>query len=150
KDMTLRGSIALGAGDQDGLLLSPGDGLVLRGQQVLIGLYYRDKDNLKRGSKSLLLTVDSTTDTIVNRTDDTRCADIYSTSLATDGTTYFGSFPLPAVVRTVFGAGFGAPTCELRVVPNGLGFDQGWTVDLTALAGGRPAGQFILVDDRTA
>jgi hypothetical protein len=50
----------------------------------------------------------------------------------------------------MLGDGRGVDSCSLRVVPPDSTFDRAYDVDLSALAGGRPAGSLFLVDDDTA
>jgi len=68
--------------------------------------------------------------------------------LASDGTAYFSNRSYFTLPRLVFGAGFGVDSCAMRVIPPGQSFEDGYEVDLSALVGGRPAGDFALIDDQ--
>lgn len=69
-------------------------------------------------------------------------------SRASDRTAYYSAYAHSAAARAVHGAAYGTRSCDLRIVPPGVSLDQGWeVVDLSALAGGRPAGEFVLASD---
>jgi hypothetical protein len=69
---------------------------------------------------------------------------------ASDGTLYFSPITRFVLPGLVFGNDFGDQPSGLRVVPPGQRFDDGYDVDLSALVGGRPAGNFTPVSDELA
>jgi hypothetical protein len=99
------------------------------------------------GSSSRIFTIDGVTQRVIAQHDEPRCEQLAVSSRASDGTTYYSAYAHSAAARAVLGAGYGTRSCGLRVVPPGETFDRGWEVDLSALAGGRPAGEFVLASD---
>jgi hypothetical protein len=99
-------------------------------------------------SFSRLIVIDPKTDTVVSTVDRDGCESLSPAGTASDGTTYFAAWDYKAAVRGVFGTGFGASSCGLRVLPQANGFDAGFVVDLSTLAGGKPAGSAFLEDDQ--
>lgn len=97
-----------------------------------------------------ILAIDPATDTVTETTDDARCQSISPSGVTSDGTAYFSPWDYHAAVRGVFGVGYGSASCGLRVVPAGTKFDAGYTVDLSSLVGGKPAGGLHLTSDTEA
>jgi len=97
---------------------------------------------------SRLIVVDPKSDTIVSTEDHQGCESLSPAGSASDGTAFFSPWDFKAAVRGVFGEGFGASSCGLRVVPGGEEFDESYNVDLSALVDGKPAGSAFLEDDQ--
>jgi hypothetical protein len=95
-----------------------------------------------------LLAIDPATDTIVKSTDDDRLTYASPQARTSDGTEYFSPASLIAAYSLV--PGHGSPSRALRVGPGSRAFEPGFALDLSALVGGRPAGDFTLIDDQTA
>jgi len=150
-DMTVTGEIKLDlaplSGDRKPYF---GDEIVQRKDgKLLAGVYWYGDNQQGGGDFVRVYTIDPATDT-VTRDDDTRCGDNYSSSLASDGTAYYSGGASSVITRERLGAGFGATPCLLRIVPPGGTFDDAYAIDPRTLTGGRPSGEVILVDDRTA
>lgn len=148
--MAVRGAIGLDIADRGGLTVLPSEGLVVRGNQVLVGSYWADDGYVEFGETSQLIAIDMTTDSVTSVDHSDGCREIYSTNLADDGTAYFGPSPDTAATHGVLGAAFGTAPCLLRVVPAGVSFDDGYDLDLSIYTGGRPVGQFLLLSDEVA
>ena len=99
------------------------------------------------GSSSRVIAIDTKTDKVVGVGDDERCEQLAVSSVASDGTAYYTPYAHSPVARTVLGREYGTKSCGVRVVAPDTAFDAGWEVDLSALAGGRPAGEFVLASD---
>jgi hypothetical protein len=123
--------------------------LAVRGSVLLASVFWGDDNDWMRiGERTRLITIDTQTDRVVSTVDETRCNQLALGGQATDGTAYYSSRSFFTLPRMVFGEGFGVGSCSLRVVPPGMAFEQGYDVDLGALAGGRPAGDFTLINDQ--
>jgi hypothetical protein len=132
--------------------LEPREGLpawiptvVVRGDRLLVTVVW--EDDWRFASSSRVIAIDTTTDEVIGISDDTRCEQLAVSSVASTGTAYYSPYAHAPVARSVLGAEYGTRSCALRVVPTGAAFDDGWDVDLAQLAGGRPAGEFILASD---
>jgi hypothetical protein len=119
--------------------------IVVRGDRVLLTAVW--EEDYRFGDVSRIITIDGATQRVIEQSDERRCEQLAVSSSASDGTAYYSPYAHSAAARAVLGPGFGTRSCGLRVVPPGLGFEQGWEVDLAALAGGRPAGEFVLASD---
>lgn len=151
RDMELVGTIPLpDEGAAAGL--EPIADMVIRGDRAFVSVFWASQDSgwTEYGDFVRLIAIDTDTDEIIETTDDERCATSSPAGTDADGNTYFSPWDYHAAVRKVFGAGFGSASCGLRVVPAGLGFDQGYDLDLTTLVGGRPAGSMRLISDDVA
>lgn len=127
-------------------------GLSQRQDRIFVTIFWADPDSwwTKYAPSSRLVTIDPQTDTVVEVHDEDRCETMSPAGTTADGTSYFGPWDYHATVRAVFGEGFGAKSCALRVVPSGMTYDEGYQVDLSSLVGGRPAGGLTLLDDQYA
>ncbi len=145
------GTIPLG-NQADGMLPAADEGtIVLHNGLLLTTTHWSDpnEDPMLYGSHVRLLAIDPKTDTIVQSTDDPRLAYAVPQGRASDGSVYYspGSF---VAAGTVIDAAHGVPPHVLRVAPKAAKFDADYDLDLSALVGGRPAGDFTLLDDQTA
>jgi hypothetical protein len=146
KDMTVGTVIDLGIEERDG------DGLtawiptiVVRDDRVFVTVVW--ETDWRFGKASRVIAIDTVTDQVVDVSDETRCEQLAVSSRASDGTAYYTPYAHAPAARLVLGSAYGTRSCALRIVPAGAGFDAGWDVDLSALAGGRPAGEFVLGND---
>ena len=150
-EMILLGVIPLDTGSGEGLSPNVFSTLGVRGNRVFASMFsWSSNDWTVLGERSRLFTIDTATDTVIRSTDEARCNQLALGGVSSDGTAYFSARSYFTLPRLVFGAGFGAASCSLRIVPEGEEFDQGFDVDLAALVGGRPAGDVTLVSDDTA
>jgi hypothetical protein len=149
-DMTFVGTIPLDAPPRDGMEVS--FGLSVGDGRLLVSAFWASGTSgwTQFGDSTRLFVIDTATDTVVSTTDDTRCETASPAGITSDGTAYFTPWDYHTVVRHVFGEGFGAGSCGLRVVPSGTGFDEGYQIDLGSLVGGRPAGNVRIVGDDQA
>jgi hypothetical protein len=144
KDMTVGEVIELEVEERDGLpAWMPS--VVARDDQLFVTVVW--EEDWRFGDSSRVITIDTASDEVVGTTDDTRCEQLAVGSLASNGTAYYSPYAHAPVARLVLGPEYGTRSCALRVVPSGAAFDEGWDVDLSELAGGRPAGEFILGSD---
>jgi hypothetical protein len=116
--------------------------IVLRDDKIFVTVVW--EDDYRFAESSRLIAIDAGSDRVLSTTDETRCEQLAVSSQAADGTTYYSAYAHAPVARLALGPEYGSRSCALRVVPPGATFDAGWDVDLSALAGGRPAGEFIL------
>jgi hypothetical protein len=144
REMTIGAVIELEVEARDGL---PAwiPTVVLRDDKLFLTVVW--EEDWRFGDSSRVIAIDTTTDEVVNTSDDTRCEQLAVGSLASDGTAYYSPYAHAPAARLVLGPEYGTRSCSIRVVPSGAAFDDGWDVDLSALAGGRPAGEFILASD---
>ena len=150
--MEITGEIDLGVEALSDDLLPQGVGsFALRSDGMLmIPVHWSSRDFVTLGDRVRVITVDTSTDTVVEVAEDDRCGYAFHASLASDDTAYIDGGPWTRVYTDVLGSEFGATPCHLRVVPPGQSFDAGYFVDLSTLTGGRPTGDFFLLDDETA
>jgi hypothetical protein len=148
RDMTFIRSIELPTADLPGF--SPLAELTVRDGRVLVNIFWQSEDNTRMGDFVRLVVIDPATDTIVEQNDDSRCGSFSPAGVASDGTTYYSPWDYHTVTRSVFGDGYGAASCGLRVIPAAGSLDSSYEVDLSALVGGRPAGSLSLLGDDQA
>jgi hypothetical protein len=150
--MTALGSVPLPLANEG--TLAPGLMIYLAVQQdhVLVNSFMADPDDWTRLSdRSRLLAVDMRRDEVVSVDESIGCEKVELAGQTSDGTAYYTSDTSRSFARRYLGAGFGTTPCGLRVVPPGVGFDQGFDVDLTSLVGGRAVvGDVAVVSDRMA
>jgi hypothetical protein len=144
RDMEVGPVIELEIEDRNGL---PGwiPQPVLRNDTLLLTVVW--EEDWKYGEASRLIAIDTTTDRVVETRDDARCEQLAIGSLDSEGTAYYSPYAHSSAARSVLGSEYGTRSCGLRIVPSGVIPDEGWEVDLSALAGGRPAGEFVLASD---
>lgn len=144
RDMEIGNVIDLDVEERDGL---PGwiPKSILRGDKLFLTVVW--ELDWEYGAASRLIAVDTATDEIVDTRDDDRCEQLAIGSLSSDGTAYYSAYAHSPAARLVLGPAYGTRSCGLRVVPSGTTLDVGWEVDLSALADGRPAGEFVLASD---
>ncbi len=151
KRMETIGTIPLDDG-MDGKLPPAAEGtIVIHDGLILTVIYWLDPndDPSLYGSHVRLIAIDPKTDEIVSSTDDTRLTHAAPLGRATDGSLFYspGSF---ISAEAVVGEGHGSPSRLLRVGPQESTFDADFDLDLSALVGGRPAGDYTLLNDDTA
>ena len=108
------------------------------------------RDWTQFGDRVQVLAIDPASDSVVSRVEETRCNSFSSASSAADGTTYFSPAAYYAPLRSLLGEQSGVEPCALRIMPGAESFDAGYGLDLSALAGGRPAGDLSLVGEGRA
>jgi hypothetical protein len=151
EQMSVIGEIALPIDAREGFSFNFGEAMILREDgTLLIAVGWFNSDTQEGVDSVQLIAVDTATDEIVSTDTTDACGDAYSTSLATNGTAYFSGYSSSGRVRQLLGEPYGAIPCQLRVVPSGGSWDDGYSVDLTSLTGGLAAGEFLLIDDETA
>jgi hypothetical protein len=102
------------------------------------------------GDHVQVVAIDPVSDTVVSRVDEPRCNAFSSVSTAADGTSYFSPAAYYAPLRALLGEPSGVETCALRIPAGAQSFEPGYGLDLSELAGGRPAGDFALVAEGRA
>jgi len=102
------------------------------------------------GDHVQVIAIDTATDQVVSRVDEPRCNLLSATSSGSDGTAYFSPSSYYAPLRSMLGDARGVDGCALRIQPGADRFEPGYTVDLAAITGGRPAGDVALVSSSTA
>jgi hypothetical protein len=134
------------------LELEPRDGLpawlptiVLRDDKLFVTVVW--EEDWKFASSSRVIAIDTETDKVVETSDDERCEQLAVSSVDSQGTAYYTPYAHSPVAREVLGEGYGTKSCGVRIVASDSAFDEGWQVDLSALADGRPAGEFVLASD---
>jgi hypothetical protein len=150
--MEISSTIALPGVEPEGDLL-PVITLATRRDRLFVTVFWEgsfDQDWTLFGDHVRVIEIDTTTDTIVGQSEDTRCNSLSWASGTSDGTLYFSPYSYNTPVRAILGDEHGAASCGLRIVPPASSFDQGYHVDLAALAGERPAGDLIVLNDEVA
>jgi hypothetical protein len=145
REMTVGAVIELAQDPRDGL--NPWIPTILvRGDRLFVTVVW--ELDWRFAASARVIAIDTATDRVVETTDDTRCEQLSVASRASDGTAYYTPYAHAPAARRVLGAAYGTRSCALRIVPPGAAFDQGWDVDLSVLAGGRPAGELVLASDQ--
>jgi hypothetical protein len=145
KEMTVGDVIQLDLEERDGLTAWVPN-VVVRDDRLFVTAVW-EKD-WRFAESSRVITIDTSSDEIVATSDETRCEQLAVSSVASNGTAYYSPYAHAPAARLVLGSEYGTKSCALRVVPSGAAIDEGWEVDLSALADGRPAGEFVLASDR--
>ncbi|HVW24967.1 MAG TPA: hypothetical protein VHC69_06325 [Polyangiaceae bacterium] len=149
--MQLVGTIPLGV-ENDGPLL-PWTSLTVGQTEVLVSVSWEEdfsSDWSRFGDHVELITIDPNTDTVVDRKSDTRSNYAFWGSVGSDGAAYFSPMSYYAPIRSMLGEDAGVSSVALRVLPGEHAFDPGYNVDLSALVGGRPAGDLLPISDQVA
>lgn len=148
--MELIGTIALGDDDIGNLRPIPEGAILVRGDKLVVTVGWRDADDTTLYSDHVrVVTIDTNTDEIVDSRIENRNVHEALNTVASDGTAYYSPYSLYAAY-TEIGAGHGASPLVMRILPGDTSFDQDFLLDLRTLVGGRPAGDYTLIDDDTA
>jgi hypothetical protein len=148
--MELLGTIQLDDEPEGILRPYPEGAIVVHGDQLIITVYWRDPDDTTSyGDHVRVVTIDTNTDSIVDSAVERRVTHAAFNAESSDGTAYFTPYSLYAAYREI-GAGHGAQSLAMRINPDEDTFDPNFSLDMSALVGGRPAGDFTLLDDETA
>lgn len=149
--MTAIGTIALGNQNEGKLRPAAEGSLVIHEGLILAATHWSDPndDPSAYGSHVRLVAIDPKTDKIVQSTDDSRLSYAVPAGRASDGSLYYSPNSFISS-ETEIGPGHGSPSHVLRVGPRATEFDANYDLDLGPLVGGRPAGDFTLLDDKTA
>jgi hypothetical protein len=150
KELKVIGTIPFGNEAEGALPATPEGSVVVHDGLLLTSIQWLDwtVDSSQYGTHVRLIAIDPKTDSIVETSDDARLTYASPLAAASDGTVYFS--PASLISAYALLPGHGSPSRALRVSPNSKVFDPGFTLDLSALVGGRPAGGFTLLDDQTA
>ncbi|HEY0464148.1 MAG TPA: hypothetical protein VGC79_08070 [Polyangiaceae bacterium] len=145
------GTIPLGNRNEGKLPPAAEGTIVMHDGLILTVTHWSDpnEDPSVYGSHVRLVAIDPKTDQIVRSTDDARLTYAVPQGRASDGSIYYSPNSFISS-ETEVGPGHGSPSHLLRVAPNAAEFDAEYELDLSALVGGRPAGDFTLLDDQTA
>lgn len=125
----------------------------LHGERLLLSVNWADPENdgTRWARFSTHFTFDLETQTFSEPFDEARNAYPQPRGIkGEDGTIYYSPLTRFVLPGLVFGEDFGLQSTGLHVVPPGSRFDEGYDVDLSALVGGRPAGNVIPVSNDLA
>ncbi len=148
--MTLTGTFSLADAARDGLVFELAERAVLRDDGMLfVAARYRTGDDLEAGV-AVALVVDTSTDTLVDVLEDDRCGDSAHIVEAPDGTLYFGTGTIGAVLYALGRPEDYPAPCLLRIVPGESDFDESFHVELPSLVGDRAAGRLVAGPDGRA
>ncbi len=149
-EMSFVGTIAIDAEPRGEL--TPDFEITVTATRIFVTVFWRSEASgwTKYGSSTRIISIDPKTDRVIAASDEGRCQSLSPAGVASDQTAYFSPWDYHATVRSVFGDGFGARSCALRVVPPATSYDAGYDVDLSSLVGGRPAGNMLLIGDDQA
>jgi hypothetical protein len=148
--MELIGTLPLGDEPKGALRPIPEGALLIHGDQLVVTVGWRDADDTSAlGDQVRIVTIDTKLDQIVDSSVEDRTTHAALNTVGADGTAYYSTYSLYAAYREI-GVGHGAPSTLLRVEPDADRFDPEYSLDLSTLVGGRPAGDFTLLDDQTA
>ncbi|MEM6274362.1 MAG: hypothetical protein AAF735_03885 [Myxococcota bacterium] len=149
--MTITGEFSLDLPAIEGLnAITAPDTIVFSDGRLTVPTLYWDEDGIVFGDRVITSVIDTNTDTVVSTDEDTRCGSAWFMHETSDGTQYVGGHVPHEVYRLALGEAGGTEICHLRIVPPGGDFDDSFFVDLSSLTGGRPTGDFVLIDDNTA
>lgn len=148
-EMTITGTFSLeGAADGAWPIWELGERAVLRGDELFVGLRYRSDDDGEAGIAGAVV-IDTHADEVVTVMKDDRCGDTVHI-IESNGSLYFGSGAIAAVLYQLGRpADYPAP-CVLRVLPGERQFDQDFHIALPALVEGRSAGRLAAAGDGRA
>ena len=149
-DMSFVGTIALDVEPQSGF--TPNFEIAVTAAKVFVTVFWGSQASgwSKFGSSTRIISIDPKSDRVIASTDEPRCETLSPAGVTSDQTAYFSPWDYHALARSVFGDGFGARSCALRVVPPATSYDAGYDVDLSTLVGGRPAGSMIVTGNDQA
>jgi hypothetical protein len=116
------------------------------GGRMLITIVYRSPEDANRYAPLTYYSFDFASQTFSEPIEEQRAGFLLPFGLqGADGTRYYSPNASRVLPSLVFGEGYGTPGSMLRIVPPHAAFDEGYAVDLSALVGGRPAGDFTPV-----
>lgn len=152
KDMSFIKTIPIAAVANGDLAPSLDPNIVFRAGKMFVTVYWASQASkwTQYGAYSRVVTIDTTTDTIVASTDEPRTGSLTPAGVTSDGTVYYSPWDYHAAVRGVFGGSYGVPSHAVRIAPGADAPDAAYDLDLSALVGGRPAGNLFLLDDKQA
>lgn len=150
--MELIQTIPLEAPPEGELVAKWTSGIAVTPDRVYVSTFWATGDGAWTtfGDHARLFAIDPETLEVVETTDDDRCQTLGPSGVASDGTAYFSPWDYHTAVHSIFGEGFGSTSCALRIRPGENALDAEYSVDLSELVGGLPAGGMVLVDDETA
>jgi hypothetical protein len=149
-EMSLLGTISLGDVEEGGLKPQAEWRLLVRGDKLVVILNFSDADDWTvLGESVTVVTVDTKTDEVIDRREQSRSSLLALSSESSDGTAYFSPYSTYVALREI-GPKHGATPFVARILPGDTTFDPDYSLDLSELVGGRPAGDFTLLDDETA
>jgi hypothetical protein len=147
-EMTLRGSIDLGLANEGAAEPWGADALFLADDgRLIVTAYWYDWDERRGPGHVHVAEIDTATDAVIAEHDDTRCVVGFYQNQVTADAIYVSSEVVEQAVRAALGEPYGDTPCMISLRNDRTGFDPAFNVDLTTLAGGRPAGELRLVDD---
>lgn len=150
ESMELLDTIALGDADEGNLRPIPEGTMLIRDDKLVVTVGWRDVDDTTLyGDHVRVVTIDTETDEIVDSQIEDRSVHAALNTMASDGTAYYSPYSLYAAY-TQIGGNHGAPSLVMRILPGETSFDSDFLLDLSQLVGGRPAGDYTLLDDETA
>lgn len=150
-EMKVLGTIPLGDELEGTLPPAPEGTIVLHDGLLFTEVNWSDwmADSSTYGTHTRLHVIDPETDSLLDTIDDERLNYASPLSATSDGTLYYSPVSLISAYREI-GPERGAPSRALRIEPSEHSFDPDYELDLSALVGGRPAGDLIWLDDETA
>ncbi len=145
------GTIALNDSNEGPLPPAPEGSIIIHNGMILTVIHWSDRneDPSVYGSHVRLIVIDPKTDKVVSSTDDDRLSYAAPQGRASDGSLFYSPASFIAS-ETEAGPGHGSPSRVLRLGPKATTFDDDFELDLSSLVGGRPAGDYTLLDDQTA
>lgn len=150
KTMEYIGTIPLGDEDEGNLRPIPEGSILVRGDKLVVTVGWRDADDTSvQGDHVRVVTIDTKSDEIIDSKVEDRAGHEGLNAMGSDGTAYFSPLSMYAA-ETQIGEGHGSASVVLRMLPGETSFDPDFSLDLSQLVGGRPAGDATLLDDQTA
>jgi hypothetical protein len=151
KEMKAIGTIPFGDMPEGALPPAPEGSVFVHDGLIMTAIDWSDwmEDSSAYGSHVRLIAIDPATDKVVSVKDDDRITYAGLQGTGSDGAVYYSPASLISAY-TLIGAGHGSPSRALRVPKGSRAFDPTFTLDLSALVGGRPAGDFTWIDGSTA
>jgi hypothetical protein len=142
--MQIDGALALPAELQKEGFVVVFDGKAQRqGNDLHLVATWADHTNGKYPPGALVVTIDTTTDSVVAREPDDRCSQVFDSMRHPSGDIYYACSTWSAATHRALGAAFAAESCLLRIRRGQRRFDPDFHVRLPALTGGQVAGTLV-------
>jgi hypothetical protein len=150
-DMTFLKTIPLELPTKAGLTGNLDPNIAIRDGKLFVTAYWNSIPSglTEYGDAGRLYAIDIATDSVVSATDVASTGTLGFGGITGNGTVYYSPWDYHATVRGVFGAPYGVASRAVRVKAGSLTADP-VDIDLSALVGGRPAGDLVLLDDTHA
>jgi hypothetical protein len=144
--MAITGTVSLAGAEREGYFTSFGVPVVRDDAVYFPAQWYTEPDWDRVPSGSMLVRIDSVTDS-VTMTSDPRCTSMLFSLTSDAGDTYWFSEFFNAFARYARGPENGFPDCALRLRAGDTTFDPDWQLDTGSRTGGNPSVAVLQASD---